>query len=179
MHQVWRLSEYCDDNFGLACTDAGLFLGRTPLIERHGARFAMRKRTEIERLLSRAYGEDLTVDRLLPGLATVTAALNASDPGLARIAAVHLRIPDVPDQAARDRMEAEDILVKLLDRESARHVLGATPLNPGATADINAVATTSDRCVGPVGDRTASFEKDTRSGCACDTPVVGHCPGAA
>jgi hypothetical protein len=31
---------------------------------------------------------------------------------LARIAAVHLRIPDLPDRAARERMEAEDRLIK-------------------------------------------------------------------
>lgn len=125
MHQIWRLSEYHQGNLGLACTGGGLFLGRTPLIERHGERFAMRKRTELERLLSRAYGVDLAVDRLLPGLATVTAALNANDPGLARIAAVHLRIPDLPDQAARDRLEAEDILIKSICRDSAAHASGA------------------------------------------------------
>ena len=80
MHQVWHLSEYCEGNLGVCFTDDGLFLGRTPLIERQGARFAVRGRIEIERLLSRAYGSDLAVDRLLPGLATVTAALNANDP---------------------------------------------------------------------------------------------------
>ena len=82
MHQVWRLSEYCEDNLGVCFTDDSLFLGRTPLIERQGARFAVRGRTEIERLLSQAYGSDLAVDRLLPGFATVAAALNANDPGL-------------------------------------------------------------------------------------------------
>jgi hypothetical protein len=30
MHQVWRLSEYCEDNLGVCFTDDGLFLGRTP-----------------------------------------------------------------------------------------------------------------------------------------------------
>jgi hypothetical protein len=59
------------------------------------------------------------VARLLPALATVVAALNAQDPGLARIAAVHLRIPELPDQAARDRLEAEDTLIKSIDRHSA------------------------------------------------------------
>jgi hypothetical protein len=132
MHQVWRLSEYYEGNLGLACTKDGLFLGRTPLIERQGTRFVVRKRTEIERLLTRAYGTDLAVNRLLAGLATVTTALNASDPGLARIAAVHLRIPDLPDQAARDRLEAEDILIKLINRDSAPR---AAPLNPGGAAD--------------------------------------------
>ncbi len=114
---------------------------RYPLIpELRGVRLpeaglgAVRTRTEIERLLSRAYEADLAVDRLLPGLATVMTAMNAIDPGLARIAAVHLRIPDLPDQAARDRLEAEDTLIKSIGRHSARHVLKA-PLNPDSAAD--------------------------------------------
>jgi hypothetical protein len=78
MHQVWRLSDYCEGNLGVCFTDDGLFLGRTPLIERQGTRFAVRGRTEIERLLSRAYGSDLAVDRLLPGLATVHEAVNGA-----------------------------------------------------------------------------------------------------
>jgi len=134
VHQVWRLSEYCEGNLGLACTEDGLILGRTALIERQGTKFAVRERIEIERLLSRAYGANLAVDRLLPGLATVTAALNANDPGLARIAAVHLRIPDLPDQAARDRLEAEDILIKSFDRDSAAHASDATRPDPDGAA---------------------------------------------
>jgi hypothetical protein len=30
IHQVWRLSEPGDHNLGLACTEQGLLLGRTP-----------------------------------------------------------------------------------------------------------------------------------------------------
>jgi hypothetical protein len=67
----------------------------------------------------------------------VTAALNANDAGLARIAGVHLRIPDLPDQAARDRLEAEDIFIKSIDRGSAARALGAAPPNPGVTAEGN------------------------------------------
>jgi len=37
----------------------------------------------------------------MAGLASVASALNANDPGLARIAAVHLRIPNLPSLAAR------------------------------------------------------------------------------
>jgi hypothetical protein len=134
VHQVWRLSEYCDANLGLACTDDGLFLGRTSLIERRGTTFAVRSRAEIEHLLSCAYRTDWAVDPIMPRLGTVAAALNANDSGLARIAAVHLRIPDLPDQAARDRLEAEDTLIKSIDRHSARHALKA-PLNPDSVAD--------------------------------------------
>ncbi|MFZ3357490.1 MAG: hypothetical protein WA177_01905 [Xanthobacteraceae bacterium] len=134
MHQVWRLSEYRQGNLGLACTEDGLFLGRTPLIERQGARFSMRKHSEIEHLLSRAYGTDVAVDRLMSGLATVATALNANDPGLARIAAVHLRIPELPDQAARNRLEAEDILIKSIDRVFAAYTSGAVRADPDGAA---------------------------------------------
>ena len=109
---MWRLSEGGEDNLGPACTNEGLVLGRTPLIERRDRRFVVRDRAEIEALLSRAYRKNIAADRLMPGLATVAAALNANDPCLARIAAVHLRIPDLTDRSARDDLEARDILIK-------------------------------------------------------------------
>ena len=69
----------------------------------------VRERSELEYLLA-ALTDGAATDRLMPGLATVASALNANDQALARIAAVHLRIPDLPDQAARDAMEAADVL---------------------------------------------------------------------
>jgi hypothetical protein len=84
MIRCWRLSELTVHNLGLACTEDGLFIGRTPLVERRGKRFVVRERIEVERLLKRAYLTEPTVDRLMPGLATVAAALNADDPCLAR-----------------------------------------------------------------------------------------------
>jgi len=65
MHQVWRVNEYHEGNLGLACTEEGLVFGRTALIERQDAKFAVRKRIEVERLLNRAYGTNLPVDRLM------------------------------------------------------------------------------------------------------------------
>jgi hypothetical protein len=111
--KIWRLSENSgDDNLGLACTQQGLVLGRTALIEHRDGRFVVRERNELEHLLSRAYRTRLNLDRLMPGLETVAAALNANDQALARIAAVHLRVPDLPDQAARDEIESADALIK-------------------------------------------------------------------
>jgi CDI toxin restriction endonuclease-like domain len=130
IHKLWRLSEGGANNFGLTCTDDGLMLGRTPLIERCGIRFVVRNRDEIERLLYRVFPNE-AVDRLLPGLETVAAALNANDPCLARIAAVHLRIPDLPSVAARDDIEAEDLLIKYGDWDPALHPRTGTPPNPG------------------------------------------------
>ena len=119
MYQLWRLSEAGPDNLGLACTDDGLLLGRTLLIERRDGRFVVRGRNEIERLLKRAHLSGPPIDRLMPGLGTVAAALNANDPCLARIAAVHLRVPDLPNRNARSDLEAEDVLIKSVDRNPA------------------------------------------------------------
>ena len=131
MYQLWRLSEAGPDNLGLACTDDGLLLGRTLLIERRDGRFVVRGRNEIERLLKRAYSGEPPIDRLMPGLGTVAAALNADDPCLARIAAVHLRVPDLPNRSARSDLEVEDVLIKSVDWSPALHPRTGTPPNPG------------------------------------------------
>jgi len=130
IRKLWRLSEGGVNNLGLACTDDGLVLGRTSLIERHDGRFVVRNRNEIERLLIRACPGE-SVDRIMPGLATVAAALNANDPCLARIAAVHLRIPELPSEAVRDIIEAEDTLIKYGDWNPVLHPRTGTPPNPG------------------------------------------------
>lgn len=134
----WRLSEATDDNLGLTCTADGLLLGRTPIVARRGEHFVVREQREIERLFSRAYHDGSAVERIMPGLGTVAAALNAADRCLACIAAVQLRIPDLPDFSARDRMEAEDVLIKYARGEEpnsewdpAKHPRAGTPPNPG------------------------------------------------
>ena len=160
MIHIWRLSAGGKDNLGLCCSEGGLVLGTTPLIERRDNRFMVRERHEIERLLGRAYQADLQqtngadVDRLMPGLAAVATALNANDPCLACIAAVHLRLPDLPDQLARSRMEAEDILIKSapidgqsVDWDPALHPRTGTPPNPNwfAPTDGSVVEAPSNR----------------------------------
>src|SRR5579862_3978347 len=135
---MWRLSEADDDNLGLTCSDDGLFIGRTPLIEKRNGHFVVREQHEIERLLGRAYRAEVSANRLMSGLATVARALNANDQCLARIAAVHLRVPDIPDRDARDMMEAADVLTKYARDEGgdtnwnpALHPRTGTPPNPG------------------------------------------------
>ncbi len=74
---------------------------------------------------------------------------------LARIAAVHLRIPDLPDQAARDPLEAEDRLIKYASREDAAkigdsewnpalHPRAGTPPNPGWFAPTDGGGSSED-----------------------------------
>jgi hypothetical protein len=135
---MWRLSEAGDDNLGLACSDDGLFIGRRPLIEERDGQFFVRQQHDIERLLTCAYRTEVRADRLMSGLATVARALSANDQCLARIAAVHLRIPDIPDRTARDAMEAADLLTKYArdgggdsNWNPALHPRTGTPPNPG------------------------------------------------
>jgi hypothetical protein len=131
IYRFWHLSEAGPDNLGLACTDDGLVLGGTPLIERQDGRFIVRERGEVERLLRHAFPTGVAVDRLMPGLATVASALNANDHCLARIAAVHLKIPDLPHPSSRSEMEAEDALLKSTEWNPDLHPRAGTPPNPG------------------------------------------------
>jgi hypothetical protein len=64
-YHMWRLSEAGPDDLGLACTDDGLLLGGTPLIERRDGRFVVRDRDEIERLLQRGHRYIGEADRLM------------------------------------------------------------------------------------------------------------------
>jgi len=168
----WRLSAASEDNLGLACTADGLLLGRTPLIARCGERFVVRGQREIERLFSRAYHDAPVVERIMSGLGTVAAALNAGDRCLACIAAVHLRIPDLPDVFARERMEAEDALIKYARGEEpdpewdpAKHPRTGTAPNPGWFASTEGENNESS----PV--RTAANEDPSRR---TDAPPAPH-----
>jgi len=163
IRKFWRLTDGGEDNLGPAITEAGLVLGRTPLIERRNQRFVVRERAGIERLLKRAYRADVATDRLMPGLKTVAAALNANDPRLAHIAAVHLRIPDLPDRAARDGMEAEDIVVKYGDWNPALHPRTGVPPNPGWFASTDGSSDESSWT------RTAQNDNPTQRSDAADS----------
>lgn len=128
-YPIWRLSEPGADNLGVACSEEGLVLGRTPLLERRDGRFVVRDPRDIQRLISSAYRMTVDPTSLLGGLTTVAVALNANDLLLARIAAVHLRIPDLPDRSARERMEVEDRLIKYAHQERAAKI-GDSDWNP-------------------------------------------------
>jgi hypothetical protein len=85
--QLWSLSAAGDGNLGLCCNENGLFLGRTPLIERRAGCYVLRPQSDLERLFKRSSdGADL--DRLLRGLSVVKSALDVNNFSLAQIAAV-------------------------------------------------------------------------------------------
>lgn len=110
--RIWRVSAR-GGGLGLHCAEGGLFLGDTPLLEGGSDAFAPRPQDDLEALLSRGFGFSVSLDRVMGGLATVSSALNAGDLCRARIAAVHLRIPDLPDEFARLDMQIEDLALKI------------------------------------------------------------------
>lgn len=139
--QLWKSSSGGGrDGLGLSCTEGGLFLGRTALVERDGEGYVVRARADLERLLARAYGAGVAVDRVMPGFRAVAAALGERNLCLAQIAALQLRLPDLPDNIVRGGLEAEDRLIKSA-RSSDRlarngwdpdeHPRAGVPPNPG------------------------------------------------
>jgi hypothetical protein len=66
----------------------------------------------------------------MPGLVVVAHALNADDSCMARIAAVHLKIPALPNIDARERIEAEDYLIKAAGAKLARPAQGLDKASP-------------------------------------------------
>src|SRR5215472_1928113 len=132
-HPLWRLSAGGDQNLGLCCSDEGLFLGRTPLIERRDGTYVVRPQADLDRLFGLAYGGQDTAARIMPGLATIATALGQRNLPLAQIAAVHLRLPDLRDSFARAALEAEDTLIKRgrASWDEARHPRTGTSPNPG------------------------------------------------
>ena len=132
-HHLWRLSAGGDRNLGLCCTEEGLFLGRTPLIERRGGAYVVRPRADLDRLFGRAYASEATAARVSSGLAAVAIALGQGNLALAQITAVHLRLPDLRDTVARAALEAEDLSIKRGSAawDEARHPRTGTPPNPG------------------------------------------------
>jgi hypothetical protein len=181
MNPTWRLSEYTPDNLGLAFTDEGLLLGRTPLIERRGGRFVVREPSDIARLVKYSFPGGVAVDRLMPGLARIASALNANDQAAARIAAVHLHIPDLPGSAAHNAMVAEDALIKYArdqggdsDWNPALHPRAGVPPNPGWFASTDGSQHEPKQDESSAGQSRLRFaENEDRSRRADAAPAVG------
>jgi hypothetical protein len=136
---LWRLSPADDGNLGLCCNREGLFLGRTPLIERHAGCYVLRAQSDLERLFKRS-PDIADLDRLMRGLRVVKSALDENNLSLAQIAAVQLRMPNLPGFPARAALEAEDRLIKTERGGDAlaragwdpdKHPRAGAPPNPG------------------------------------------------
>ncbi len=176
---TWRLSKGSKDSLGLSCSEDGLFLGRTALLERTEGGFAPRKHHELERLLARAYGAPVSVEDKMPGLGSVAKALNKGDLCLARILAVHLRLRDLPGPVAKLAIEFQDLIIDLERRDSpllrkahlfkedwdpAKHPRLGGPPNPGWFAPPDGEGNSASGADKPVGDDTGRVTLAPASG---------------
>ena len=102
---------------GLSCDPDGLHLGDCALVR--AARDAQGRRLyepralgEINAVLSAAYGREIEFASRMPGLCRVSQHLSEDKLALAQITALHLRLPDLPDEAAVERLSKAEALLR-------------------------------------------------------------------
>src|ERR1700758_4272370 len=96
-HHIWRLSKGGEQSRRLSCTEDGLYLVGMPLVERRDSIYVVREQSDLQRLSKRVYSTDAALLRVVSGLATAASALSQKNVPLAQIAALHLRLPELPD----------------------------------------------------------------------------------
>jgi hypothetical protein len=95
---------------GVYCSDDGLFIGVVPLLEpTEAGHWRPRPISDLNRDLGKCYGLPVTFDAKLTGLAAITRALCLGDIVHAKIATLHLQIPDPPSLAKSKRTTEETI----------------------------------------------------------------------
>ena len=118
---------------GVSCGANGLFVGGVPLLERtHSAggleQWQSRPASEINRDLGKCYGLPIDFNTKMGGLAAVARAIERRDLIHARIATLHLRIPDPP---ALGRSRWNSIAITDLARQLHASGLLKMPWDPG------------------------------------------------
>ena len=107
----FRLSDETG-GLGLSCTESGVSLAGAPLLRRTALGFISRPKAEVGALMKAAYGDAFGGADLSPRLAVVADALNKGDLGRARIAAVHLQLPEISWDRAMRIARTEEALAK-------------------------------------------------------------------
>jgi hypothetical protein len=102
---------------GLSCDRDGLRLGGYALVDAstglHGRRvYRPRSLAAINAALSIGYGSEVDFASRMPGLRQAALYLSEGKWALAQIAALHLRMPDLPDAAAAARLRKAEMLLR-------------------------------------------------------------------
>jgi hypothetical protein len=121
--EMLRLGDRRDGSArGLACDRGGVFLGGYALVSaakdapgRKG--YEPRRLDDINAALSAAYGSTVDFSSRMPGLRLAARYLSEGKWALAQIAALQLRVPDLPDDAAVKRLRK----VEALQRGNPNH----------------------------------------------------------
>jgi hypothetical protein len=155
MIQTFRLTNE-PGGLGLSCSPVGLTLAGVPLLAKTAEGFKPRPASEIAALIKAAYGANGDPARLQSRLEAIAQALNNRDFGLAAIAAVQMRMPELSFQSAALVARAEEKLRKYnYNQDEPRDWHGRWTRN-GSVAPVNvtSLGIESDQTVNPhVSDR--------------------------
>jgi hypothetical protein len=103
------------DARSISCDRGGAFLGAIPLLETRGNVWQARPVAALNKESGFLYGVAVDFTSKLDGLAVIASALNDSKIVKAKIAAVQLRLPELPARTPRNRHEVIDVAWKLFD----------------------------------------------------------------
>jgi hypothetical protein len=95
------------NGLGMSCDADGVHLAGVPLLHKSERGFVPRPVPELQSLADAAYGAGLDASAIHRGLKASASALNRGDIGIAMMAALHLRLPDL-EPARRSRLTAAD-----------------------------------------------------------------------
>jgi hypothetical protein len=135
----------------VSCDERGAFLGLIPLLRqlRDGAGrdvWTSRSDAELNRALSAGYGLPVDIASKSGGLAAIVAALNRGDLAVAQIAAIHLRLPELPllTKHIGSAKSMETLAARLhrsgilkLDWDPTQHPRAGSAPNPGWFTSVN------------------------------------------
>jgi hypothetical protein len=131
------------DHAGVSCDEHGAFVGPIPLLQCRqysGGRNIWKSRPgpELTAALSRHYGVPVDLESKAPGLATVARALSRGDIVLAKIATLHLELPDRPKNIELHRLAKQLWASGMLkaDWDLDKHPRTGEKPNPGWFAPI-------------------------------------------
>jgi hypothetical protein len=107
--RYFRLSETTGS--GVRCSERGLFVGQTPLLEQTLAasgrqEWRPRRTFQVQSDLEKTYGVSVDIDAKRAGIACVARALNDNDIPRAQVSALLLQLPDPPALAAKSDFAA-------------------------------------------------------------------------
>lgn len=117
---MFKLAERRGDASGPYCGPEGLYLGPSPLIAKFGGSFRLRASDEIAALIEAAYGMPIEVKRLLPRLRLAAEALQRGEIAQAMIAAVQLRLGEIPENRLARIAQLDSLLKYDFDPDEPR-----------------------------------------------------------
>jgi rare lipoprotein A len=150
---MFRLAERPGDHDGLYCGPDGLYLDSSPLIMRIGGSYRVRATDDIAVLIDAAYSPGADVACLLPGLCLAAEALQQGEIARAMIAALHLRLGEIP-KSRLARLARVNAVLKSFNPDQPR-VPAGNPDGGQWTGEGGADAETGDVSNARAGDAEA------------------------